>query len=339
MYKAAVLVVGAGIAGLMAAHVLSEHGLDVTVVDKGRSVGGRLATRRVGLGLADHGAQFFTVRTPAFRAWVDRWLADGLVYEWTTGFSDGSIGVEGFDGHPRYAVHGGMNALAKHLAAQLKDRVRIDTDIKLTSLSLNGEVWEAQAENGAAYTSDGLLLTPPVPQSLTLLNAGKVRLLMGDRSALERIAYAPCVAGLFRIEGTLDLPEPGALQRPDGAISWIADNHRKGISPNEKVITVHAGSEYSRHLWDMPESEALALLHKAVEALLFPGSSIAEGQLKRWRYALPTTLHPERYLLATQIPPLVFAGDAFGTARVEGAALSGLAAGSILAEKFNLSES
>jgi renalase len=338
MDKADVLVVGAGIAGLMAAHTLSEHGLQVTVVDKGRSVGGRLATRRVGAGLADHGVQFFTVRTPVFRAWVDRWLAEDLVYEWTTGFSDGSIGTEGFDGHPRYAVHGGMNALAKQMAASLKDRVRIDTDIKLTSISLNSDIWEAQAENGAVYTSRGLLLTPPVPQSLALLKAGKVHLMMGDKSALERIVYAPCVAGLFRIDGTVDLPEPGALQRPDEAISWIADNHRKGISPDEKVITVHAGSEYSRQLWEMSEPEALALLHLSLEAFLAPGSSIVEGQLKRWQYALPTSLYPERYLLATNMPPLAFAGDAFGTTRVEGAALSGLAAGAVLAEKFKSSE-
>jgi renalase len=339
MTSSDVLIVGAGIAGLMAAQTLSEYGLRVTVVEKDSGVGGRLATRHVGLGLADHGAQFFTVRTPAFRVWVDRWLAEGIVYEWTNGFSDGSIGAEAFDGHPRYAVRGGMNALAKHVEANLKDRVHIDVDIQLTSISLNREDWAAQAENGEMYTSRGLLLTPPVPQSLALLKEGSVRLLMGDKSALERIAYAPCVAGLFRIDGTVDLPEPGALQRPDDPISWIADNQRKGISPDAKIITVHAGSEYSRQLWDMPESEALALLHKALEAFLVPGSSIVEGQLKRWQYALPTTLHPERYLLATNVPPLAFAGDAFGTTRVEGAVLSGLAAGGALAEKFKSSES
>ena len=58
---------------------------------------------------------------------------------------------------------------------------------------------------------------------------------------------------------------------------------------------------------------------------------LREMQLKRWRYALPTTLHPERYLLATGIPTLAFAGDAFGWPRVEGAALSGLTAGDALA--------
>ena len=66
-----VVIVGAGIAGLVAARELAASGVDVRVVDKGRSVGGRLATRRIGDARLDHGAQFFTVRTPAFRARVD----------------------------------------------------------------------------------------------------------------------------------------------------------------------------------------------------------------------------------------------------------------------------
>ena len=42
------IVIGAGIAGLLAARQLAEAGRDVTVLDKGRGVGGRLATRRIG---------------------------------------------------------------------------------------------------------------------------------------------------------------------------------------------------------------------------------------------------------------------------------------------------
>jgi hypothetical protein len=344
-----VLVAGAGLSGLMAARALRSQGLRVTVVDKGRSVGGRLATRRIGPGRADHGAQFFTVRTPAFQKWVYDWLARGLVYRWSTGWSDGSSGGPPPDGHPRYVVRGGMNALAKHLAGGLE----VQVDVRLVSVTPAGDGWQARDEQGRIYAGQALLLTPPVPQSLALLDAGQARLApgtpssskgspnsskgtlslsKGERTALERIAYAPCLAGLFRVQGPVQLPEPGAVQRPEAPISWIADNRRKGISPGATLLTVHAGPDYSRQLWDAPQAEALAALRAGLHPFLGSGTTIREAQLKRWRYALPTALHPERCLMAAGLPPLVLAGDAFGEPRIEGAALSGLAAAEAIRE-------
>jgi predicted NAD/FAD-dependent oxidoreductase len=73
-----VVIVGAGICGLVAGRRLADAGAEVVLVDKGRSVGGRLATRRIGDATVDHGAQFFTVRTPAFQRQVDDWVERGL---------------------------------------------------------------------------------------------------------------------------------------------------------------------------------------------------------------------------------------------------------------------
>jgi len=314
------------LSGLLAANILQAQGRPVTLVDKGRSVGGRLATRRIGPGRADHGAQFFTVRTPQFQTWVERWLDAGLVYQWSTGWSDGSIATEPPDGYPRYAVQGGMNALAKHVAHGLE----IEVGVRLASVGPTTGGWQAQAENGQNYRSRAVILTPPVPQSLALLQAGQTHLSPGDYQALAAIEYAPCLAGLFWVEGPVELPPPGAVQQSNAPVSWIADNQRKGISPEAKIITVHAGPDYSRHHWESPQNEIMATLRAALHPYLAPTTTIAAAQLKRWRYALPTRLHPERCLRAANLPPLLFAGDAFGGPRVEGAALSGLAAAAAL---------
>ena len=100
-----ILIVGAGMAGLMAAHSLVQQHINVLLVEKNTRVGGRLATAKIDGGLADTGAQFFTVRNPHFRTYVDHWLGAGLVFEWAQGWSDGSLNGAPFDRHPRYAVH------------------------------------------------------------------------------------------------------------------------------------------------------------------------------------------------------------------------------------------
>ncbi len=330
-----VAIVGAGICGLMAAAVLATRGLDVVLLDKGRSVGGRLATRRVGAGRADHGAQFFTVRSPLFAGWVERWQTLGLVYQWATGWSDGSLADTPVDGHPRYAVHGGMNALAKHLAEQVTlEGAVIRTGVRVMAVAPANEDepgWELETDDGALTVARAAVLTAPAPQSLAMIDAGNTRLTDEDGAALAAIQYAPCLCGLFTVRGGVHLPAPGAVQQPDSDFSWIADNQRKGISPDETVITVHGGPAWSATHYEEPDTALEPVLAGALRPWLDEGAEIVAGEVKRWRYAVPVRLHSERLLRADAPAPLYFGGDGFGAPRVEGAVLSGLAIGHALA--------
>ncbi len=321
-----VLIVGAGMAGLMAAHNLAQQHVHVLVVEKNKRVGGRLATAAINGGLADTGAQFITVRNPQFRTFMERWLDEGLVFEWAQGWSDGSLTSTPFDRHPRYAVRGGMVALAESLAAGLD----ICLDTPLTAITLNGDGWLAQDDKGHTFTASALLLTPPVPISLQMLSAGQVVLSAKDREALEALQYDPCVAGLFCVHGTVRLPEPGAIQRPNAPISWIADNQRKGLSPDSTLITVHASADYSRQIWSRPDWEILVALGNALREFKDSSATVIEAHLERWLYSIPVHPYPNRCLRSINLPSLVFAGDSFGSPRVEGAALSGLAASKAL---------
>ncbi len=329
--NADVIIVGAGMSGLMAANVLTASGVQVLVLDKGRSVGGRMATRRIGPGIADHGAQFFTVRDPEFQRYVDRWLAEDLVFEWSRGFSDGSLQTQPADGHPRYAVRGGMNALGKWLARDLQRQ--IDVNVRIVTATCDQQGWILQDEFGGLYTSKVLLMTPPVPQSLVILDEGATQLPPEAHDSLTAIEYAPCLTGMFWVEGLVRLPPPGAVQRRTGNILWIGDNQVKGISPDACVITVQAGEQYSIQMWSAPDERILSAMRTSLSLYMDAGGTIRESQLKRWRYSRPMTLHTERCLVAQNDPLLVFAGDAFGGARVEGAVLSGLAAGQAILER------
>lgn len=329
-----ILIIGAGMTGLMAALQLAGGKQTVTLVDKGHSVGGRLATRRLAAGRADHGAQFFTVRDADFQAYVDAWQQAGLVYEWSRGWSDGSLNPDGADGYPRYAVRDGMNGLAKALAAKASaaPNVHIVTDVRIAAVRHEGVRWFAEADDGRRFEAGTLVMTAPVPQSLDLLARGGIVLPEICQQELGPLAYAPCLCGMYRVEGEVMLPEPGAVQRPRAEITWLADNRRKGISPDATVITIHAGPEFSRTHYDAADAVVEPHLRAALMPYLGEGATIAEAQVKRWRYALPLVLYPQRYLKALDLPSLYFGGDAFGGPRVEGAALSGMTIGRMLAE-------
>jgi hypothetical protein len=323
-----VLIVGAGICGLLAAAGFATAGKRVLVVDKGRSAGGRLATRRIGPGRADHGAQFFTTRDAAFGARVAAWQAEGLVYPWSTGWSAGSLDTAPPDGHVRYAVAGGMNQLARRLAADFQQAGgELLTGTRITRVEQDGASWRAIDDTGRKFRARAVVLTAPVPQAVALLAAGGVRLAPTQQADLEAVRYAPCLCGLFQVDGAVDLPEPGALQRQDGIVRWLADNRRKGISPAAAIVTLHASPEWSAAHYDDPDEELLPVLEAELRPWLEAGAAVISAEVKRWRYALPTVLYPARYLLAEGLPPLFFGGDAFGSPRVEGAALSGIAIG------------
>ena len=331
---ARVVVVGAGVAGLVAARELSAAH-DVVVLDKARGVGGRMATRRIGDATFDHGAQFVTAHHEWFGGVVEHWCATGAAAEWFQG-RVGPNGVANADGHPRHRGTVSMNALAKLLAEGLEVR----REAKVSSLTAEEGCWRIELEGGEVLGADAVVLSAPVPQSLALVDAGGVVLEGADREALEAVTYDPCLAALIPLAGPSGLAEPGAVAPSVGPVEWIADNRMKGISVGHGV-TVHADAQFSAERWELADAEVLAeLVAAARESAGLTGAALmAEAQVQRWRYARPSSSHPETALVAAGVAPLVFCGDAFGEARVEGAAVSGRAAAVALAERLAVSRS
>ncbi len=313
-----VTIVGAGVAGLVAANELTAAGADVTIVDKGRSVGGRLATRRIGDGRFDHGAQFFTVRTPAFRRLVDDWMDRDVVRVWSHGF-----GADGGDGHPRYVATDGMNSLAKDLAAGLAATTcSIETStmaftVRAPSQERGESGWDLVIDDGTVRSSDAVILTSPLPQSLALLVDSGIEL----DPTLMRTEYDRTIALLALLDGPPAIPTPGAVQDGDDVFSFIGDNKAKGVSPVE-AVTFHANPEWSRAHWD---DDALPGLLRDAARPWIGTASIIEAQVKKWRLATPRTIWPDPCWVSED-GPIVLAGDAFAGPKVEGAHNSGLAA-------------
>ena len=321
------LVIGAGIAGLLAATELQKHGVDVVVVDKGRGVGGRMASRRLttdaGQARADHGAQYFTVRSEPVQKLVDKWLDAGVVREWAQGFYD-SDGKPHINGVPRYVGVGGMTAVAKHLAKSLT----VHTATRVESVDYSG-AFVAKTVDKQSFSGDMLLMTPPAEQTLALIDAGELEISAETRNHLTNIQFNPCFALMAVLDRPSLIPSPGGLWPIGGEpISWMADNQQKSVS-DLPSITLHASAAFTIEQYEADRELVAQKLLAAAKPWL-GDATVITWQLQRWRYSIPTVVHPDRTLLTTSPGPLAFAGDAFGGARVEGAALSGLAAAEAL---------
>lgn len=314
-----VVVIGAGLAGLMAAGEIAGRGIDVVVLDKGRGVGGRMATRRIAApdgrtAVFDHGAQFFTVRHDEFARLVDSWVSAGLVREWCRGFT-------GDDGHPRHVAVGGMAALAKHLAR--------DVDVRTSTLVFSvttGESrrWKVTIDDGTTIDADAVVSTCPLLQSYSIMASAGLEL----PSELMFTDYDRTIGLLAVLDGPSAVPAPGGLQNPDDTFSWIGDNVARGVS-EVPALTFHANPAWSLSHWDETTDELERRLRSAAESWL-GAATIVAAEVKKWRFATPRSIWPDP-CLAVADGTVVLAGDAFAGPKVEGAVLSGLAAGRAVA--------
>ena len=315
------VVVGAGMAGLAAAAQASAMGKRVCVLEKSGGPGGRMATRAKEDGCWDHGAQYFTARSPEFRAQVQQWLEAGLVAPWREPIAvwDGEqLSVS--RSRERYVGVPQMKSPLENRAAGLD--VFYHTQVTQVQQSESG--WAIET-NQSQWRAPNLILALPAPQSQALLPAGSAAHTLAASAIME-----PCWALLLDVERPLNLPFAAAFVN-DGFLSWIAHNNRKPERDTGECYVLHATAEWSRaHLEAAPEFVQTMLLEEFMRVLAhwLPGQQLPPVHVRyvhRWRFARATEHDaPAAAVWAEQ--GLALAGDWLTDARIEGAYCSGVAA-------------
>ena len=337
--RPSVAVIGAGIAGLIAARTLSDHGWPVTVFEKSRGVGGRMSTRRADAELTfDHGAQYFTARDDRFRRYVDSWQQQGWVAPWPESAEQivtlrgGTMIKVGESTAPtRYVGVPGMTAIAQHLARGLN--VRLQTRIEQVRDTATGELELVGEESQVLGSFERVVLALPAPQAALLLDP------QSDLARqLAAIPLQPCWATMAHFSRRWDVAWWGAFLH-DCNLSWVSRNNTKpGRTRHGESIVIHATPDWTEKHWDTPPAEvADKMLAELWRASGLTPQTPDTIQAHRWRYAIPTTPRTDGALPNTD-GRLVACGDWCSGARVEGAFLSGQAAAGRLLNSCQLRE-
>lgn len=323
---ARVAVVGAGLAGLVVAQALgSDH--DILVLEKGRSVGGRMATRYAGNFEFDHGAQFFTARSDAFRTFLAPLEKRGVIAPWHARFAElrrSTVGEirQWSDAYPHFVGVPRMNAVGKWLARGIDVR----TETTVTALEKANAGWRLETDIGnLPGTFDWVVFTSPPAQTAALLPVA---------SSLGEACGAVKMAGCFALLLGFSRAQPMAWQATrvrDANISWMSANHSKPGRPPGFSLVAHSTNAWAdAHLEDNTGAVRDLLLSEVSAVAGIDAGAAEYVELHRWRFANIARQDGVGYAIDSS-NRLAAAGDWFVRGRVEGAFQSASALAAALA--------
>ena len=344
-----IAIIGAGMAGITAARTLAQAGHSVTVFEKSRGFGGRMATRRTPFGSFDHGAQYFTVRDTRFRTMMQWALAQDstLARPWAANAvrvldSAGRQAAAALPANePHWVAQPGMNALVSHMAKPLHSAGHVHLHTRV-----HGLLYDAKAPGGAAWTLyavdaqdkdaiftgfDKVILAMPAPQVRELLLNSEHHDTWAKQ--LEGVSIAPCWTLMLAFPHAVPLkpnvcavplgPQWNAARSTHHRIAWLARESSKPAREPMERWTVQASADWSQeHLEDDGE-RVQAKLIRAFAEITGIRAEPAHAEVQRWRYAKTDKPLGKSYLWDAKTG-LGACGDWCLGHRVEDAFLSGL---------------
>lgn len=310
--KQRVAVIGAGLSGLVIAKELATR-FDVHVFEKARGVGGRMSTRYADPFYFDHGTQFFTARTEAFKALLAPYIAAGHVAEWSgkvITLEAGQKPMKNMWYEPHYVATPNMNSLCKILA----EGCTVTCNTEAAPLSpRQADGWHLSDKNGASLgVFDWVISTAPPVQTLRLF-AGH----LPEQAGFAKVRLLGCYTLMVGFHQVWDKSWIAAKVR-EHPFQWIAVNSSKPAR-NSAVTTLvaHSDNQWAEAHIDDDMAQAQVFLVQQFEALTGIDCSKADYlSTHRWRYAITDEAKPqEPYIDAEK--QLASSGDWCGASRIE----------------------
>ena len=261
------LIIGAGMAGTACARALADAGQAPRILDKGRGIGGRMATRRVSLSAReigfDHGAQYMSAKTSEFAAFLSGQPEAAAL--WADGTDRAHhVGVPGMSGLPRAMAAG----------------VDVHHETQVIALEPTDAAWQVLTP-ARRYHASRVVVTVPAPQVPALIGA--------DHPLAAAIADVEMAPGL-----TLMAAFPPEAPRPfvscnfdAGPLAYIAqDSTKPGRADCATTWVAQASVAWSaQHLERKPADIAARLLALLCDVIGADPAQALHTGAHRWRYS------------------------------------------------------
>ncbi|HEX9773918.1 MAG TPA: FAD-dependent oxidoreductase [Steroidobacteraceae bacterium] len=274
-----VAVIGAGVAGLACAAELARADLSVTVLERARGLGGRLATRRHGELAFDHGAQFMTARSRPFVKYVTVSRNAGAAAAWTPSILEDDHRNWDTPLEDWYVGTPGMSSVVRPLARGLT----VQTGTFVRELLRRDNTWELETDTHRRLGPyDAVVVAVPAPQALSLLapHGRAFRHLIS-------VHMAPCWSLMVSFER--------ALKTANDVFRWTRgplglatrESSKPGRPADPSGWVIHAAAQWSReHLEADAQEAAQLMLHAFATAVGNGLPAPAYLQAHRWRHAM-----------------------------------------------------
>lgn len=313
-----IAVIGAGLAGLTAAHHLKNYA-NIEIFDKSRGVGGRIATRRATPYAFDHGAQFFTAKSDVFKDFISPMIGAQVIQPWDARFVEivnGSIILDKQwnDKAPHYVGVPAMNAIPKYLSHDLN--IQLNTRVK-TIVRQHTQWAIIDAYDNILGEYDWVISAVPSPQALLLLPNT-----ISCYSMITQLKMQACYTLMLGFEEELDL-KFDAARIHDETISWISVNNTKPGRGRPYSLLVHSNNNWADKYLEADKDWVInTLCLKLRDIAGVDISKVSHKALHKWSYA-NTGKHQSKTHYIDPIDSIAICGDWFIQGKVEAAFKSG----------------
>ena len=325
-----IAIIGAGLSGLTAAHVLKDHA-SIEIFEKSRGVSGRMSTRRAEPYLFDHGAQFFTAKTDQFQKFLLPAIREGVVKPWIARFvefkKNSIIKNKQWDQcQPHYVAVPGMNALGKYLIQDVKCHLGVSVK---TLLKKNGKWHVKDGEGNVLGEYDWVICALPAEQVSALLPST-----ISFYSDVCSVRMKACFSLMLAFQKVLPL-EFDVARIHDEDIGWISVNNSKPSRGKECCLLVHSSHRWAdKHIDGDQDQLAKEISAKASEIIGHSLSHAVHSALHRWRFASAEKRSGETHFI-DKGQCIAVCGDWCIEGRVEAAFTSGFDLGDTLVKLIN----